>query len=669
MKLVVERRMFLLGVLMAVATLVLYWPVTSYGFVGLDDDINFYENPWVKSGLSWSTLRWSFTSTYAADWHPLTWISLLLDSSMYGTFAGGPHLTNVFLHALNSLLLFLVLARLTGSPWPSLMAAALFAWHPLHVESVAWITERRDVLSMLWWILAIWAYSRSIDELKGQSPSGKSAKFKAFYAMSVLCFALGLMSKPMVITLPFVLLLLDYWPLDRWQAMSDQQEISGPRRVWLPLLIEKLPFFILALASCVVTVIAQHAGGAIRTFKEVPLYLRAVNVPVAYASYIGKTFWPTRLCAFYPLPAKPPFLAGICAGLALAVISGFFVRLRRQYPWLIVGWLWFLGTLIPVIGFVQIGRHAMADRFMYIPSIGLFIMIAWGVKYFIASWPRARTVGCAVVAAGLVCCALATQWQMVYWRDSFALFTRILSITKDCGMAHNNLAIALSSAGRREEAINHFKEALRLDPSAVLTRYNLGIELAGAGKLDEAMVQFSEALKLNPRNEQLHNNVGVVLAQQGKVQQALDHFKQAIQINPQYPKPYLNSAMALEGIGNFGEAVTNYGKALQLEPGSTETLDRFALLLATCRDSQWRNPAGAVELARRANELTQSEVPDYLATLATAYAAAGQYSNAITTAELAQQRAATHDLGTLAAKIDADLQFYKAGHTAPPHVQ
>ncbi len=669
MQSVEKRRVFLPGVLMAVATVVLYWPVTGYDFVGFDDDINYYQNPWVTSGLSWSTVKWALTNTFIADWHPVTWISLLLDSSIYGPFAGGPHLTNVVLHALDSLLLFLLLARLTSSPWPSLMVAGLFAWHPLHVESVAWITERRDVLSMLWWILAIWSYARGVDELKGQSPSGHSAKHKFFYALAVLFFALGLMSKPMVVTLPFVLLLLDYWPLHRWQAAAEGQESPARRRIWLRLLMEKLPFFVLAAADCVVTFMAQHAGGAVKSLEEVPLYLRAANVPVAYVSYIGKTFWPDRLCAFYPLPAKPPLLAAIGAVLALAGISVLLVQLRRQYPWLAVGWFWFLGTLVPAIGLVQVGRHAMADRFMYMPSIGLFIMVAWSVNHWLISRPRARPLGAAVVAASLLACALATRQQMVYWRDSIALFTRILSLTKDCDMAHNGLGIALSSAGRREQAIYHFKETLRINPASVKARYNLGIELAGAGRLDEAMTQFSEALKLNPRNEQLHNNAGVVLAQQGKAEQALDQFKAAIQLNPLYPKPWLNSARAWESLGNFGAAAANYDKALRLEPDSTETLDRFARMLATCRDAQWRDPARAVALARRANQLTRSEVPDYLATLAASYAAAGQYSNAVATAELARQRAAAHGLETLAAKIDTALQFYKQGRAAPSQSQ
>lgn len=665
MKSVGKGRVFLLGVLLTVVTAALYWPITGYDFIGLDDDQYVYENPWVRSGLGWPTIKWAFTSTFAANWHPLTWISHLLDYSIYGLSADGPHFTNLILHALNVILLFAVLVRLTGLTWPSVMVAALFAWHPLHVESVAWISERKDLLSTLWWILSIWAYARATKDLKGSIWSTKSAANKVFYGLSISLFALGLMSKPMVVTLPFVLLLLDYWPLNRWQDTTEGTASPKCLRIESSLVIEKLPFFILSLAGSVVTVVAQHAGEAIKTFHQVPLILRVVNLPVAYAFYIEKTFWPDNLCGFYPLPATPLFLDGIATGLVLVGASVSFVRLRRQYPWLIVGWLWFLGTLIPVIGLVQVGGQAMADRYMYIPSIGLFIMIAWGINRCLNIWPQTRMVGCTVIAATLVCCALKTQWQMAYWRNSLVFYSRILEISKNSDMAQNGIGVALSSAGRKEEAIEHFKEALRLNPASVHAFYNLGIDLADTGRLDEAMVQFSAALKLNPRNEQLHNNAGVILVQQGKLEQALDQFNESIRLNPIYPKPYLNSARIYESRGAFGNAVTNYSKALQLEPDSSETLDRLALLLATCRDSRWRNPAGAVQLAQRATELTRSKEPNYLATLATSYASAGQYSNAAIAAELARQCAAANKLEALAAKIDKDLLFFKAGHAAP----
>jgi len=539
-----HKRLLWPCLLLAAATLALYWPATRYNFVALDDDQYVYDNPWVSRGLDWSTAKWAWTSTFAANWHPLTWLSHLLDTTMYVPLPGGPHFTNVLLHSLNALLLFLVLLRLTGSPWPSWVAAALFAWHPLRVESVAWISERKDLLCGLFWMLALWAYLRFAEEFKVHS-----SRFKVYYVLSILFFVLGLLSKPMMVTLPFVFLLLDYWPLQRRLPLK-----------------EKWPFFALAAAGCVVTVIAQHAGGAIKSFQQAPFLLRAANVPVAYITYIGKTLWPIHLCAFYPLPDKAPLLAATGSGLALAAITALTVRWRRKYPWLLVGWFWFLGTLIPVIGFVQVGGQAMADRYTYLPSIGLFIMLAWSVNHWLARLPAARNW---VGGAAFVCllgCVVATERQLPYWRDNLALYGRIVQYFPDCAGAQNGLGLALSDAGRRGEAIDHYRKALRLEPASVHAHYNLGIELAEDGKLEEAMLQFTEALKLNPRNEQLHNNVGVVLAQQGKLQAALEQFQQAMKLNPSYPKPYLNAAMALEKLGRTNEAQINYQKAAQLDP-------------------------------------------------------------------------------------------------------
>jgi len=532
----------------------LYWPATRYNFVALDDDQYVYDNPWVSHGLDWSTAKWAWTSTFAANWHPLTWLSHLLDTSIYGPLPGGPHFTNVVLHALNALLLFLVLSRLTGSPWPSWVVAALFAWHPLRVESVAWISERKDLLCGLFWMLTLWAYTRFAEEFKVQpafakAMAGKGSRFKVFYILSILFFVLGLMSKPMMVTLPFVFLLLDYWPLQRRRALK-----------------EKWPFFALAAAGCVVTVIAQHAGGAIKSFQQASFPVRAGNIPLAYITYVGKTLWPSRLCAFYPLPGHAPMLAAAGSAFALAVITALAVRWRREYPWLLVGWFWFLGTLIPVIGLVQVGGQAMADRYTYLPLIGLFIMLAWSVQHWLARLPAARPwVGGAAFLC-LLGCVLATERQLPYWRDSMALYGRVVQYFPDCAGAQNGLGLALSDAGRKAEAIDHYKEALRLEPASVHAHYNLGIELAESGKLEEAMFQFTEALKLNPGNEQLHNNVGVVLAQQGKLQAALEQFQQAMRLNPSYPKPYLNAAMALEKLGRMDEARTNYEKAAQLDP-------------------------------------------------------------------------------------------------------
>lgn len=549
MTLSAHKQAFWLGLLLAAATLALYWPATRYDFVALDDDQYVYDNPWVTHGLDWSTAKWAMTSTYAANWHPLTWVSHLLDASIYGRQPGGPHFTNVVLHALNALLLFVVLLRLTGALWPSWIAAALFAWHPLRVESVAWISERKDLLCGLFWMLTLWAYVRYVEEFKVQS-----SKFKVFYALALLFFVLGLLSKPMIVTLPFVFLLVDYWPLQRRWSLTD-----------------KWPFFLVAGASCAVTFVAQHSWGAIKSFEQAPFLLRASNIPLAYVTYMGKTLWPTHLCALYPLPDKAPLLAAAISVLLLAAMSVLAVRWRREYPWILVGWLWFLGTLVPVIGLVQVGGQAWADRYTYLPSIGLFIMIAWSVQLWLSRRTAARGLVAGAAFLCLLACVLATEQQLPNWEGSLPLFGRIVANYPDCAGAQNGMGLALSFVGRKSEAIEHFREALRLQPGSVHAHYNLGIELADAGKLEEAMTNFNEAIKLNPRSEQLHNNIGVILAREGKLQEALEQFQRAIELNPRYPKPYFNCAKALEGLGRTNEAQANYQKAEQLDPSLNQT--------------------------------------------------------------------------------------------------
>jgi len=539
-----SRRLLWPGLFLLAATVALFWPATRFNFVALDDDQYVFDNPWVAHGLDWSTFKWAWASTYAANWHPLTWLSHLLDSSIYGPTPGGPHFTNVLLHALNALLLFLLLFRLTKELWTSWMAAALFAWHPLRVESVAWISERKDLLCGLFWMLTLWAYVRYSEEFKIQS-----SKFKVFYFLSIVFFVLGLLSKPMIVTLPFVLLLLDFWPLQQRRSLKD-----------------KLPFFALAAVGCAVTFITQHNWGAIKSFEEAPFLLRAANVPLAYVIYILKTLWPVHLCAFYPFPDKVPVLAAAASALALAAMTVLAIRWRREHPWIFLGWFWFLGTLVPVIGLVQVGGQAWADRYTYLPSIGLFIMLAWSVHHWLFRRPAARPLVAGAAFASLLGCVFATERQLPYWTDSVTFFGRILQFYPDSAGAQNGFGIALSAVGRKAEAIEHFKESLRLDPNSVHAHYNLGIELTDARKLDEAMVQFDDALKLNPRSEQLHNNVGVILAKEGKLKEALEQFQRAIELNPRYPKPYLNSAMALEQLGRTNEATINYQKAARLDP-------------------------------------------------------------------------------------------------------
>lgn len=639
-----KRRTFLLSLILVIVTLALYWPATTYDFVKVDDNLYVTENPWVAQGFSLANLKWAFTTNYAANWHPITWLSHMLDYSMFGLFSGGHHLTNIILHTLNALLLLLLLNRLTGSFWPSLLVAALFAWHPLHVESVAWVAERKDVLSTMFLLLTIWTYARYV-----------TASTKLRYGLALVLFALGLMTKPMLVTLPCVLMLLDYWPLNRFRTFSDFPAIGK-------LLVEKIPFFILSLAACIVTFMAQQAGGAVASLERAPYAMRLLNSLAAYGLYLGYTFFPLNLCVFYPLPTELPVFAGIAAALLLLAISYLAFRWRPQCPWLPVGWLWFLGTLVPVIGLVQVGEQAMADRYTYIPLIGLFIMIAWSANSLAGLRQSIRAIGLGISLAALLLCLLLTRNQLAYWHSSIPLFTHALALTKDNAMAEQNLGLALSLAGRSSEAIEHYKENLRLKPNNASVRYDMGVEFASLGKFDEAIFHFSELLRRGSRSEKVHNNLGVLWSLKQQLDLAIVHFKQAIQINPDYPDPYLNYALTLQKQGLVNPAITNFSKALALNPNWPAALDRFAFLLATCPETAAQNPLRAIKLAERANEITGHDLPAYLETLAFAYAAAGQFSNALSTAELARTKPQAKNSPLLLNRLERDLESYKAGH-------
>lgn len=639
-----------------VVTLFLYWPATNFNFILMDDGAYVYRNPWVKSGLSWDSIGWAFTSTHAANWHPLTWVSLILDYSMYGLFAGGYHLTNLVLHSFNTVLLFLVLKRMTGRLWPSALVAALFGWHPLHVESVAWVAERKDVLSFSFMLLTILVYLSHVK---------RPAFFK--YASALILFALALMSKPMVVTLPCLLILLDYWPLKRvppWHAKSDAGQ---ERRIYLNLVVEKLPFFALSAVACVLTVMAQNSGGAVKSIQEVPFSLRALNAVVSYAMYLCKTVWPQNLSVYYPLRSQVSIFSATCAGLVLSGISYLSIRTRSKYPWIIVGWLWFLGTLVPVIGLIQVGKQAMADRYTYIPSIGLFVMVVWTFANWLQTRPSVRIPGLGITSVVLLACLALTREQLSFWRNSITLFTHAVSVTRNNATADNNLGIALSDAGRNREALFYYREALRIAPNDVKAHYNIGIELASEGNFAEAEHHFSEAIKFNPQSEKLHNNLGVALAQQGKLVPAMDQFKRAIELNPIYPNPYLNLGEAFQAQGLDAEAFTNYVNALNLKPDWDVPMIKLAFLAATCRGTSWYDPAKAIKLSLRANEITSYEMPSYLEVLALSYATAGQFSNAVITAEWARTNAVKTGSTQLAKSLDQELEFYRAGKR--PHME
>jgi protein O-mannosyl-transferase len=659
------RNLRILALALVAVTAGLYWQTTHHDFAAIDDDQYVSGNPWVTEGLSWEATRWAFTTYYAANWHPLTWLSHQADWSIYGSFAGGHHLTNLLLHTVNTLLVFLLLRSLTGNTGPSWVVAALFGWHPLHVESAAWIAERKDLLSTLCLLGSLWAYCQhaKAQQIATRDPrSGARTLAWKYYGMALGIFAAGLMCKPMLVTLPCLLLLLDYWPLQR--IADSPAHRAG--QTWVRLFIEKLPFFALSAVACLLTLAAQHGAGAIKDTQQVPLTLRGINALSAYGQYLMQTFWPYPLCIFYPLPEELPLTGALVGALLLGGLTLVAVRSRRPCPWFITGWFWFLGSLVPVIGLVQVGMQAHADRYTYIPSIGLFIALAWGAQHVLGRWCQGKQIAIGLAGASLAGCLVLSHLQLGYWRDSVKLFTHSLAHTRNNGFAQNNLGVALSNLGKPNEAMVHYREAIRLEPNYPRARFNLGVLLAGAGQLDEAIQQFTKALQYSPHSEMLLNNLGVVLAQQGKTEEALGQFRQAIRWNPSYPKSYINAGAAFQVLGQAGAAVTNYTTALRLDPNSLETLRHLALLFATYPAEPYHQPQVAIQLAKRATEITQNQVADYLGTLAIAYAAAGQYSNAITIGEKGLRLAQEHGISRLTAKLQSDLEAYRTGRN-PEH--
>jgi tetratricopeptide (TPR) repeat protein len=539
-----------IGVFLMVLTAAVFWPVTGHDFVNYDDDQYVTENRQVRQGVTLQGVRWAFATFQAGNWHPLTWLSHMLDVTFYGLDPAGHHLTNLLIHGLNVLLLFVVLLRMTGGLWPSACVAALFALHPLHVESVAWVAERKDVLSTCCGLLAIAAHVRYAARPTGDRYLG------------VLClFALSLMAKPMLVTLPVILLLLDYWPLGRLQLAS------GARRTVWPLLKEKFPLLLLSAASGAVTVLAQQQAGAIRTFDALSLWARVENALVAYVGYMGKTLWPDNLAVFYPHPGSslPPWqVAG--AVLLLGGITVLVALAGNRRPYLFVGWSWYLVTLVPVIGLIQIGSQAVADRYTYVPLIGLFIMLAWGAAELTAGWRHQRAV--LVVAAALLFPALMgiTWLQVRVWRNSVTLFERALAVTTSNYIAHDHLGLALVRQGRVEEALPHYAEALRIKPNHVGTLTNLADAMVRQGRLDEAAGWYSDVLRLHPDDARTHNNLGNVYRAQGRWEEAVQQYREALRLQPDLGEPHNNLGMVYRQLGRLEEAVQEYREAIDIAP-------------------------------------------------------------------------------------------------------
>lgn len=507
----------LLCLLLAGAVLLPYVQVRDHAFITFDDDLYVTANPMVRAGLTWPGVKWAFTALHSSNWHPLTWLSHMLDGQLYGLQPRGHHLTNVAIHLANAILLFLFWARVTRALWPSALVAALFALHPLHVESVAWVSERKDVLSAFFWLATMWAYAGY-----AAAPSARR------YLPVLLCFALGLLAKPMLVTLPFVLLLLDYWPLGRvpggpgaapgLAAAGEPQPVAA-RRVYWRLIKEKIPLFALAALSCLITLAAQKGSGAVMPLALRPLGPRIANALVAYVEYVVKLFWPYPMTFFYAL-APVPWWRAAGAGLVLLALSIWLLARARRYPYLAVGWLWYLGTLVPVIGLVQVGGQALADRYTYIPFIGLFIMLAWGASAATAGWRYRQALLSLGAAAALLGCLLSSWVQVGYWRNSETLFNQALQIDKNNYMAYHHLGMALAGEGKIDQAVAAYQKTLVLAPQYPSAYNNLGIIYAEQGRFNEAAAFFKEAIRLTPANTSFYRNLALVYQKQGKTAEA-----------------------------------------------------------------------------------------------------------------------------------------------------
>jgi tetratricopeptide (TPR) repeat protein len=558
-------------------TLFVYRQVGSFEFINYDTDRYVYENKYVTAGLTKKSIGWAFTTIYASNWHPVTWLSHMLDVQLFGLKSGWHHFSNVLFHIANTVLLFWILARMTGDIWKSSLVAALFAIHPLHVQSVAWVAERKDVLSTFFGLLAVGSYLRYV-----RCPGiGR-------YMPVLIFFILSLMSKPMLVTLPFVLLLLDYWPLKRFhfQMLRESDSTGSQMPAKVSLIVEKIPLYLVSAASCMVTLYVQQDGGAVGSLAVYPLHLRIVNALVSYASYIGKMIWPVNLAVVYPYPGVFPAWQVWVACLMLSGMSFLAFNNYKSRPWLLVGWLCYLGTLVPVIGLVQAGSQAMADRYTYVPLIGMFIILAWGLSDLLERY-RIKPLVFTIIATAILSALIAVSRNQVgYWKNSITLFQHTLDVTKNNYIAHNNLGHRLLELGKTDEALRHFAKSIEINSEFEIAYLNLGLVLSKQGKFDQAIKHYSKALQIKPNYTDAHNNLGNAWYRLGKADKAYVHYLEAIKINPAYAEAYNNLGAASIQLGDLKRAVFFFRKALKINP---EFVDAQSNLTNTLSALEKRN--------------------------------------------------------------------------------
>jgi Flp pilus assembly protein TadD len=696
------RREWLICLALSAITLIGFWPVGHLGFILFDDHHYVTENPNVQAGITADSIRWAFTTTRAGNWHPVTWLSHMLDFKLFGLNASGHHWVNLGFHIANTLLLFIVLRQMTQTVWRSALVAALFALHPMRVESVAWVSERKDVLSAFFFLLTLWAWVRYAQRqsrvepssLRSAAPGSRESSAGSGslaldprhrildYFLALLFFALGLMSKPMLVTLPVILLLLDFWPLGRiseFGVRSSDLKNAVQHPVLRRLLWEKAPFLALSVASSLVTFWAQQAAEYVVSANLLPWHLRIANSLVFYTDYLGKMFWPVNLAIFYPY--TPMHLwEFICSALLPVLLSFFCIRRMLSHRWLFVGWFWFVVMLVPVIGLVQVGMQSMADRYTYLPSIGLFIVVSWvmaGLASRSQLWQTGMVLGATALIAG---CLLDTRHQLHYWRDNVTLFSHAAEVAQGSNSKSNFLlGNAYAEAGNMDAAARSFRTTLQIAPDFEQAHDKLGRVLFQQKKYDEARAQFDEILQLHPDNAEAHKCLGCILATQGKYAEAGSEYTAALQLKPDdavirtalafvseqvkvdqvltnlyntlkiLPKPeaHVQIAVIRTTRGEFPDAVGHYLEALRLKPDAPDALNNLAWLLATCPEAPVRDGAQAVKYAEHACELTHYKQTIMVGTLAAAYAEAGRFGDAIATAQKACTLAAAGDQGLL----------------------
>jgi tetratricopeptide (TPR) repeat protein len=548
------RREILICAALLLVTFAVYAQVRHHDLVLYDDTDYVTDNAHVRAGLTWDGAAWAFTNNQAGNWFPLAWFSLMLDCQVFGVDSGAIHLMNVFYHALAALLLFLVLRRMTGAVWRSAFVAFLFALHPLHVESVAWVAERKDVLSALLWFLTMWVYLGYV----------KRPDWRRYTAVLAV-FALASMSKSMVVTLPLVLLLLDFWPLRRVATVQAEPPVEK-----LPLrraILEKVPLLAMSLALGVVTIAVQQSSHYVMPLGLVPLPLRVANALVSVAAYLADMCWPVRLAVFYTLNFHPPLWQPVAAGAAILAVSLLAIRFIGRRPYLAVGWFWYLVTLLPVIGLVQVGSQARADRYTYIPMVGIWIALAWGVAALVRNRPALRAAAAAAAAAACVACCALTWRQVGYWQDTVSLFQHSLSVTSGNYLGYNILGLAYRDRGDLDKAIACYQTAVQIDPAFQAAHANLSQALVEKGRTDEALNEIAIAARLRPDDEEAQYNLGAALANQGRFEDAIVAFRAAVKLKPDYAKAHANLGAALASLGRFDEAIAEFTTALRIDPG------------------------------------------------------------------------------------------------------